>query len=76
MDREGHWLSEVLERLAGRPCYSPLYSSLKLRSTADRKTWSTSSPDLKKVTEANEWGHGAALLHLKDALKETAEDCG
>ena len=30
----------------------------------------------KKVTEANGWGHGAALLHLRDALKNTAEDCG
>ena len=75
-DREGDRLSEVLERLAGRPVMQPPVQQFRAPQYSGQGDVEYFITRFEEVAEANEWRHGAALLHLRDALRETAEDCG
>ena len=76
VDREGDRLSEVLERLAGRPMLQPPVQQFRAPQYSGQRDVEYFITRFEEVTEANEWGPGAALLHLRGALKKTAEDCG
>ena len=76
MDREGDRLTEVLERLAGRPVLPPPVQQFRAPQYNGRGDVEYFITRFEEVTEANEWRQGAALLHLRDSLRESAEDCG
>ena len=76
MDREGDRLTEVLERLAGRPVVpapAPQFRAPQYNGQGDVEYFVSR---FEAVSDANDWGHAAALLHLREALKEDAEGCG
>ena len=76
MDREGDRLAEVLEILAGRPMLpvpGPQFRAPQYNGQGDIEYFISR---FEEVTEANEWRPVAALLHLRDSLRESAEDCG
>ena len=78
MDREGDRdrLTEVLERLAGRPMVPPPVQQFRAPQYSGQGDIEYFISRFEEITDANEWGPGAALLHLRDSLKESAEDCG
>ena len=76
MDREGDRLTEVLERLAGRPMLPQPVQRFRAPQYNRQRDLEYFISRFEKITEANEWRQGAALLHLWDSLKESAEDCG
>ena len=76
MDRGGDRLVEVLERLAVRPippAHVPQFKAPQYNGQGDIEYFINR---FEEITEANDWGHAAALLHLRESLKENAEDCG
>ena len=76
MDREGDRLTEVLERLAGRPMLPPPVQQFRAPQYSGQGDIEYFISHFKEITDANEWRPGAALLHLTDSLKESEEDCG
>lgn len=74
MDRGGDRLAEALERLAGanRPA-GPAFKAPQFEGKGDVEYF---IHRFEEVAEANDWRPGAALLHLREALKEGAQDCG
>ena len=76
MDREGDRLTEVLERLAGRPVLpapAPQFRAPQYNGQGDVEYFVSR---FEAVSDANDWGHAATLLHLREALKEEAEEIG
>ena len=75
MDREGDRLKEVLERLAGRPMLPPPVQQFRALQYSGQGDIEYFISRFEEITGADEWGP-AALLHLRDSLKESAKDCG
>ena len=75
MDREGDRLTEVLERLAGRPMLPPPVQQLRAPQYNGQGEVEYFISRFEEITEVNEWRQGATLLHLRNSLKESAEDC-
>ena len=76
VDREGDRLTEILERLAVRPqlpALAPQFKAPQYNGQGDIEYFISRFED---VSDANGWGDAAALLHLREALKENAEGCG
>ena len=71
MDREGDRLTEVLERLAGRPVLPPPVQQFRAPQYNGQGDVEYFISRFEEVTEANEWRQGAALLHLRDSLQLT-----
>ena len=66
MDREGDQLTEVLERLAGRPMLPPPVQQFRAPQYSGQGDIEYFTSRFKEITDANEWGPGAALLHLRE----------
>ena len=76
MDREGDRLTEGLERLAGRPMLpapAPQFKAPQYNGQGDVEYFISRFED---ISVANGWRDAAALLHLREALKENAKGCG
>lgn len=73
-DRGGDRLADVLERLAGanRPA-GPAFKAPQFEGKGDIEYFIRR---FEEVANANDWRPGAALLHLREALKDEAQDCG
>lgn len=71
-------LADLLERLMVRPAVQPqpqreTFKAPEYTGQGDVEFFIRQFED---VAEANGWNHGAALLHLRAKLKESAQDCG
>ena len=75
-NREGDQLTEVLERLVGRPMLPPPVQQFRANQYSGQGDIEYFISRFEEITDANEWGPGAALLHLRDSLKASAVDCG
>lgn len=76
VDRGGDRLTEVLERLAARPMLptpAPQFKAPQYNGQGDVEYFISR---FEEISDANGWGDAAALLHLREALKENAEGCG
>ena len=76
IDRERDRFADVLERLTGRPMLpapGPQFKAPKYNGQGDIEYFISR---FEEITDANEWEPGAAPLHLRDSLGESAEDCG
>ena len=65
-----------MERLAGSPILpapAPQFRAPQYNGQGDVEYFVSR---FEAVSDANDWGHAAALLHLREALKEDAEGCG
>ena len=70
MDREGDRLAEVLERLANRPM---MQAPPQFKAPQHIEYFISR---FEEVAETNGWRPTATLLHLRDSLRDSAEDCG
>lgn len=73
-DRGGDQLAEILQRLAAAPRPAgPAFKAPHYEGQGDVEYFIRR---FEEVAEANDWRPAAALLHLRDALREDAQDCG
>jgi len=73
-DRGGERLADALERIAARPAGpGQLFKAPQYDGKGDVEYFILR---FEEVVEANDWEDAATLLHLREALKEGAQDCG
>ena len=74
MNREEDRLAEVLDRLANRPMMqAPQFKAPQYTGQEDIEYFISR---FEEIAEANEWRPAATLLHLRDSLRDSAEECG
>ena len=76
MDREGAGFQRSWRDWPADPCYHPLFNYSGLPSIIDKEISSILYFALKRYLRPMSGGPVAALLHLRDSLKKSAENCG
>lgn len=66
-------LTELLERMCTLPARPETFKAPQFDGKGEVNYFIQQFVD---VAEANRWEHGAALLHLREALKGAAQECG